>query len=151
MLSCCFYLFSFFIIWPLSNILSSIPLPLFPSLPFPSLPTNQPLHTISIQMYTTGRTYSSLSRSLSDTEQLCQTLSQRCDGYEKESVRVLESLRVGVLFLSHLCIDDFRSDLSSEGGTYVCLPFLRFPFLWFSYPSSLVRWLFSNFFPFISY
>ena len=74
-------------------------------------------------MFTTARTHSSLSRSLSDAEQFCQTLSQRCNGvgYEKESVRVLESLRVGILFLSHLCIDDFQGDLSSGGGTDVCL------------------------------
>jgi hypothetical protein len=31
-------------------------------------------------------------------------------------VRVLEGLRVGVLFLSHLCVDEFRGDTGGGGG-----------------------------------
>ena len=33
-----------------------------------------------------------------------------------DRVRVLEQVRVGILFLSHICIDDFEGDISGRRG-----------------------------------
>ena len=63
---------------------------------------------------TLSPTTSSLLKSMSDASEVCQ-LSGSDPAVELNRIKVLESLRVGILFLSHLCVDDLKSTLS--GGT----------------------------------
>ena len=50
-----------------------------------------------------------------DAESLCQQYGT-VQVAEVDRMRVLESLRVGILFLSHLCVDGFTGDLSGGKG-----------------------------------
>jgi hypothetical protein len=73
----------------------------------------------------------SLAASLQDAEKLLQLQSQlqsqlqqgsgsastSMESVSRDSVRILESLRIGVLFVSHLCIDDFQGDVSVSASS----------------------------------
>jgi hypothetical protein len=64
----------------------------------------------------------SLAASMQEAEQLCQLLAQgsaqaNSANLSMESMRILESLRVGVLFLSHLCVDDFHGSSATTHDT----------------------------------
>jgi hypothetical protein len=69
-------------------------------------------------LYVYVRTYfSSLLESLSEAETLCRAYSSGTNAMmELDRVRVLESVRVGILFLSHICIDDFEGDICGRIG-----------------------------------
>ena len=89
-----------------------------------------PICTVGRASFTTALHYvcTSLARSLTDADHLHQALTTQSQGLvqgiglsspshspealHRESLRVLEALRIGMLFLSHLCMDDFRE--SSE-------------------------------------
>ena len=90
-----------------------------------------PICTVGRASFTTALHYvcASLARSLTDADHLNQALTTQSQGLvqgmgqsssghssaalHRESLRVLEALRIGMLFLSHLCMDDFRE--SSDG------------------------------------
>ena len=61
----------------------------------------------------------SLAATMGDAERVCQAASAPGGGdaaaTQRDAVRVLEGLRVGVLFLSHLCVDEFRGDTGGGG------------------------------------
>jgi hypothetical protein len=61
--------------------------------------------------------HSSLLESLSEAETLCRAYSTGTNTMmELDRVRVLESVRVGILFLSHICVDDFEGDICGRIG-----------------------------------
>jgi hypothetical protein len=91
----------------------------------PSTPLTYLSHSLSVSLlpspthsHAPYSSPSSLSRSVLEAESLCQHYGTELVA-EIDRMRVLESLRVGVLFLSHLCIDGFSGDLS--GGKGKCL------------------------------
>ena len=93
-----------------------------------------PICTVGRASFTTALHYvcTSLARSLTDADNLTQALTAHNQGLvqgigqsspchspealNRESLRVLEALRIGMLFLSHLCMDDFRES-SGDGSS----------------------------------
>jgi hypothetical protein len=72
---------------------------------------------------------SSLTTALQDTEKLLLqggSGPNYSESVRKESMRILESLRIGVLFVSHLCVDDFQGSItgSSTSDTPTIPPFV---------------------------
>lgn len=55
--------------------------------------------------------------SLNEAETLCRAYSTGTNTMmDLDRVRVLEQVRMGILFFSHLCIDDFEGDISGRRG-----------------------------------